>query len=419
MSNIVTKKIQTQLSDYFLSATQMSKPETRCLKDMVLGILKSKTVFVNQIAASLREPLKLKDVCKRLSAQYLKDDYAQQVREFHLSTVSKSVSDDNFILMDGTDISKKHAKYMEGLEFVRNGDTGTIGLGYNVLNINSISNHKEISPLYSKAYSYEMGALSSNNEIKKAVRQVKEHIADKGCWVFDRAADSMILKDFFISECSQAIIRLKKNTKLGYKEQEHQVSQLVKKINFSISQTITKIKKDKPVLRHYEMGAIPINYIVKKTTHSLWLVVSRNKRHGGLCYLLVKSKLSTAAEVAKWAFKGYGLRWKIEEYHRHIKQEYKLEDIQMKTFDGLQSMLATLTVAMFVIYKKLQSLHFSLLLDAGYNYLNKHTVRELINFIYYKISKVVSILLMPTKMRWKILKAPPNDEIGQLSLKLI
>jgi hypothetical protein len=136
----------------------------------------------------------------------------------------------------------------------------------------------------------------------------------------------------------------------------------------------------------------------------------------GLCYLLVKSELTTVIEVAKWAFKGYGLRWKIEEYHRHIKQEYRLGDVQLKTFDGLQSMLAILTVAMYMIYKKMQSLHFSLLLDAGYNYLNKHCIRELTNFIYYKISKVVSILLMPTKSRWKIDSEPPKINLGQLDL---
>ena len=60
MNNILTKQIQTQLSGYFLSVAQMTKPELRCLKDMVTGVLKSKSVFVNQIAASLREPLKLK-----------------------------------------------------------------------------------------------------------------------------------------------------------------------------------------------------------------------------------------------------------------------------------------------------------------------------------------------------------------------
>ena len=416
MSKVLTKKIQTQLSDYFLSNSTMSKPESRCLKDMVLGILKSKTVFVNQIAASLREPLKLKDVCKRLSAQYLKEDYAEKVTNAHLESVKGSISKDSFILMDGTDISKKHAKYMEGLEFVKNGDTGEIGLGYNVLNINAVNGHKEIAPLYSKAYSYQVGALSSNNEIKKSVAQVRQHIGDTGCWVFDRGADNGILKDFFIGQCPQTIIRLKKGTKVFYKQNEHRVSELVKKTDFSITQTVTKVKKDKVVLVDYELGAIPISHAIKGTVHCLWLVISRNKRHGGLCYLLVKSGLSTAIEVAKWAFKGYGLRWKIEEYHRHIKQEYKLEAIQMKTFDGLQSMLATLTVVMFIIYKKIQSLHFSLLLGAGYNYLNKHTVRELTNFIYYKISRVVSILLMPTRMRWKIATAPPNDYRGQLDL---
>lgn len=416
MCNILTKRIQTKLSDYFSMDTQMSKSETRCFKEMVLGLLKSKSVFVNQIAASLREPLKLKDVCKRLSSQYLKEDYAQKVINTHLKNISGSISKDDFILMDGTDISKKHAKYMEGLDFVKNGDTGGIGLGYNVLNINAIDTHKEITPLYSKAYSYQMGALSSNNEIKKAVREVKDHIGSKGCWVFDRGADNGILKDFFFSKSSQTIIRLKRNTKLSYKGTEHKVSQLVKKITFSLTQTVTKIKKDKPVLKDYELGAIPINYTTEGATHSLWLVATRDKKHGGLCYLLVKSKYTTAIEVAKWAFNGYGLRWKIEEYHRHIKQVYKLEDVQLKTFNGIQSILAILTVAMYIVYKKIRALHFSLLIDAGYNYLNKNIPRELTNFIYYKISRVVSILLMPTKNRVNIRLTKPIEHSGQLEL---
>ncbi len=190
----------------------------------------------------------------------------------------------------------------------------------------------------------------------------------------------------------------------------------MKKTNFSISQTVTKIKKDTPVLRSYQLGAIPVSYTIAGITHALWLVISRDQKHGGLCYLLAKSELTTVIEVAKWAFKGYGLRWKIEEYHRHVKQEYKLEDVQLKTFEALQSMLAILTVAMYIIYKKISTLHFSLLLDAGYNYLNKHTVRELTNFIYYKISKVVSILLMPTKSRWCVTNTTPLDNSGQINL---
>ena len=79
-------------------------------------------------------------------------------------------------------------------------------------------------------------------------------------------------------------------------------------------------------------------------------------------------------------------------------------------------MLAVLSVAMYMIYNKIRTLHFSLLLDAGYNYLNKHTVRELTNFIYYKISKVVSILLMPTRIRGNVVNEPPLNQSQQLNL---
>lgn len=416
MDKILTKKIQIQINDYFSNAVAMSKPELRAKKDIVTGILKSQSVFVNQIAASLRESLKLKDVAKRLSAQYLKDDYSDKVLQSHLSTASKGVGKDSFIIMDGTDISKKYAKFMEGLELVKNGDTGDIGLGYNVLNINAINSHKEITPLYSKAYSYQMGALSSNNEIKSVVKQVDAHLQGNGCWVFDRGADNGILKDFFFTQCTRCIIRLKLNTHLIYKRESLSVSQIANRVQYICTQSVTKIKKDKPVVKTYDLAAVKVIDNSKGKSKALWLVISRDHTHGGLCYLLVKSALACPIEVAQWAFKGYGMRWSIEEYHRHVKQQYKLEDIQIKTFTGLQSMLALLTVAMYIIYKKIKAIHFELLLDAGYNYLNKHVVRELTNFIYYKISKVVAILLMPTKGRWKIKRTPPLEDQYKLNL---
>ncbi len=415
MSNILTKKLQIQFSSYFSSTISLTKPELRCLRDMTVGILKSKSVFVNQIAASLRDSLKLKYVTKRLSAQYLKDDYADNVLDNHIETVASGICKDDFLLLDGTDISKKYARYMEGLELIKDGDTGSIGLGYNVININAISTHKEITPVFSKAYSYEMGALSSNNEIKKAVSEVSQRLDGKGCWVIDRGADNGILKDFFVTQTPRCIIRLKRNTKLHYKGEELKVSQIAQRVPFITNQNITKIKKNKPKVETYQLTAVQVSYYVKRKQHLLWLVISRNKKHGGLTYLLVKTHLQTALEIAHWAFKGYGLRWKIEEYHRHIKQTYRLEDIQIKTFNGLQSILAILTVAMYLIYKKVRAIHLELLLDAGYNYLNEHIPRELTNFIYYKISKVVSILLTPVRMRWKITNTEKQNDIGQLN----
>src|SRR5699024_3378116 len=377
-SKIQTKKILSQVSSYFSNTNILTKPETNCVKDMSVGILKSKSVHVNKIAASLREPIVLKKTAKRMSEQYLKDDFARKVRINHLE--SSSVNQKDFIVIDGSDIIKKYAKCMEGLEVVRDGDTGAFGLGYNFINVNAVDAQGDIKPLFSKAYSFEMGAYSWNNEIKKAVGLITEHFGEKGTFVIDREADREILKDYFFNLPNSCIMRLKKNTKT------------------------------------YELGAIRVRIEAKGKTHNAWLVVSRNKEYGGLCYLLVKSDKTAAIEVAGWAFEGYGKRWKIEEYHRHIKQSYRLEDIQMRTFNGLQSLLAILSVAMYILYKKTSALHIKLLLESGFNYLNKHRISELTNFIYYKLSKIVSHLLMPVTLRWKIDEPPPDTGQEQLNL---
>lgn len=415
-AKIQTKKILTQVSDYFSQTNILTKPETRCLRDMAVGILKSKSIFINQIAASLREPITLKKTAKRLSEQYLKDDFAEKVRNNHLDQVH--IGQEDFIAVDGSDIIKKYAKHMEGLELIRDGDTGNFGLGYNFINLNAVDREGDNVPLFSKAYSFEMGAYSWNNEIKKAVGLVTSRFGEKGSLVIDREADNEILKDFFFNLPNQCIMRLKKNTSVTYKGERLQVSKMVKRMQFDTLQEVTKIKKSKKVFRTYELAAAQVSFKAKNKTHQAWLVISRNKKHGGLCYLLAKSNKTTAIEVAQWAFGGYGKRWKIEEYHRHIKQSYKLEDIQMKTFNGLQSVLAVLSVAMYLLYKKTGAMHVKLLLESGYNYLNKHRISELTNFIYYKLSKIVSNLLTPVRLRWKIEKSPPNDNTRQLNLKL-
>jgi len=61
--------------------------------------LKSVSVFINQIAASLRESLKLKDVANLLSAQYLKEDYAENILENHLGQVCRGITKESFILI--------------------------------------------------------------------------------------------------------------------------------------------------------------------------------------------------------------------------------------------------------------------------------------------------------------------------------
>ena len=74
-----------------------------------------------------------------------------------------------------------------------------------------------------------MGALSSNHEIKCAVKDVDTYLQGKGCWVIDREADRDIERFFFTTHCTRCIIRLKRNTKLIYKGESMSVEKIAKK----------------------------------------------------------------------------------------------------------------------------------------------------------------------------------------------
>ena len=70
------------------------------------------------------------------------------------------------------------------------------------------------------------------------------------------------------------------------------------------------------------------------------------------------------------------------------------------------------------LHRQSRIFRHKLLLDSLYNYLNKHNVFELTNFIYYKTSKIVSNLLMPIKLRHKIDKNTSHSPCGQIKLDL-
>lgn len=415
-AKILTKRIQITFNQYFSKLNFLSKAERKALKDMTLGILKSKHIHINKIVSHLQEGIKLKDGAKRLSKQYLKNNFWEKVSSSHIQALSRSIKSEDYFIWDGTDISKKYAKNMEGLELVRDGDKKTIGLGYNVLNVNVVNSYNEIKPLYSKAYSFEMGAQSETNEIKFASNFIKKFTNNIGMWVLDRGADNTILKDFFVEMISQFTIRLKKNTTVNYKGVDIRADKLSNKLQFNHVQIVTKVKKNKRVQETYELSIVEVKYRIRNQEYKLHLMITRNK-NGGLAYFLVKSNKENKFDILHQAFKGYGYRWSIEEYHRHIKQEYNLEDIQMKTFIGVQSVLAVLTVAMNLIYNELKSIHTSLLLDSGMNLLNKNAVWELFNFIYYKISKITAVLLSNVSLRHRI-EYEKDLFKNQLSLKL-
>lgn len=204
---------------------------------------------------------------------------------------------------------------------------------------------------------------------------------------------------------------------MTYKGEETAANKISRRIPLFMELVATKTGKNKNKVS-FNCGAVKVKYRTKGKEHELWLVVTKRK-NGGCCWLLTRSPKENIVDVIKEAaFTAYGFRWKIEEYHRHIKGCYNLEDIQVKTFWGLQSMLALLTIAMSIIYSSLSPLHIRLLLQSGIKTLNKEKISELRNFIYYKISTIIKTLLANMNPRAFLPQPEISQHNGQLRLAL-
>ncbi|QZE14974.1 transposase [Halosquirtibacter laminarini] len=419
MNKILTKQIQNKLSLYFCKLnSHLTKPELRCTREITTGILKTGSVIINQIATAIGDSIDKQQTTKRLRNHYNKKGFFLKLLRGHMDCVSDTIHEGDYILFDGSDIQKKYAKTMEGLDFVKDGDEkNKVGLGYWLMNVVHIDKANKMTPLYNKLYSFDHGAKSENNEAIEALKEVDNAIYKNVTCVFDRGFDRQIIKDYVVSQQNNFIIRLKKNTKLIYKGKETTVSTIGKKIPFFMELTANKRGKNKSKKINFECGAVKVKYRIKQREFELWLVATKRKS-GGKCWLLTNSPKHTITEVIREAFQAYGFRWKIEEYHRHIKSSYDLENIQIKKFDGLQCMLAILTIAMGILYNTLESMHLRLLLDSKIKILDKNKVSELRNFIYYKISTIIKILLANVYTKHIIQSKQTQVDVGQMRLNL-
>jgi len=91
-------------------------------------------------------------------------------------------------------------------------------------------------------------------------------------------------------------------------------------------------------------GAVPVR--LTKNGRDLWLVVSKAAGRGYTWYLahLPSSEEKGAVELA---LQGYGYRWKIEEVHRHVKEQYNWQGICLRRYVALKNMNAVFWMAMF------------------------------------------------------------------------
>ena len=100
----------------------------------------------------------------------------------------------------------------------------------------------------------------------------------------------------------------------------------------------------------YCAGAVPVR--LTESGRDLWLVVSKAAGRGYTWYLAHLPKGTEEQEAVELVIKGYGYRWKIEEVHRHVKEQYNWEGICLRRYAALKNMNAVFWMAISFLFTR-------------------------------------------------------------------
>lgn len=132
-------------------------------------------------------------------------------------------------------------------------------------------------------------------------------------------------------------------------------------------------------------------------TMEVWLVVARflPKKKGAKAEFFyffcdLPNQLLSWDMVFHRVIQMYKLRWKIEEMHRHVKQEYRWEKIQLMSYTGLTNMNQLLLLAMCLSYSLKSFAHQLLQSFPNIMKYSNRLWKQIYNFVCYRIARVLS-----------------------------
>ena len=395
-------------------------PEHKFLKDMCLGILKSQSVICLRVACMLNEQVTVKKVCERFTRHLNKESLKSKLQSMTIEEQCRDINRDTAIIIDDSDIVKFRATNMEGLKKVRDGSTGKSDkLGYDLLNIIAYQESDEgyeIKPISSDLFSRDLELDSLYQTTEDRLVEITIASRNRGVYVFDRGYDKRYLFSFLQQNSLNYIIRSAGVRGLITGGIEKSFLEVAKSV--SLDQEYKLEKGNQHLKCGIKRVSIRLNpHPVKHPeTVETWLIVARYSKDkngkSGFFYLFCdfpgQPNLSQSEIIAK-ALKMYRMRWKIEEVHRHMKQAYNWENIQLISYTRLQNMNQVLLLTMCYLYSlKRFANDYLQAFPAIMKYKNK-SWKKIYDFVYYRLSMLLEICfssvtrynINPYKGKWQ------------------
>ena len=405
-------EIQQRMSGFvtWLGQHGFSRPEVKNIRCLLQGMLTKHNVHVSVLSRTLGEEISPKKTWERLRRTLGGEGLSDRLLAAHARRQRNAIRKKRYCIIDLSDIQKQYAKKMEGLGRVRDGDRSTrehaeIGNGYWWLNA-VMADDAGLVPVYSEVYSIDRERTSENTKLLAHVRTV-DAVHPDAVYVLDRGGDRAMLLDsmcaagrrFIIRGQAQRSLRLHRSS-----DKSTNIKTIARRIRLNRRYRSSRGETFDVGIRRVYYGKTP-----------LWLVASKRHR-GGLSWYLTNVP-GSRARVMDTVLEGYGLRWRVEEYHRQVKQDYRLEDIRLRSYTAIKNMVVLIMLATSFCARLPRHLAVRLLALAGR--LPRRRIGDIPAYPYYMIvGAVAAVLVLAVKRRTKPLRIRKRDYF-QLSLPLL
>ena len=350
------------------------KPTARAVRDVIYGILQSRSTVLAQIARSLGEGRRLIHTEKRLSERLKSDRFDDcQLQKQYLKLVAPQLRDKKFrrptIACDVTDIGKPWANKMGHLAPVRDGSSPVrrvdasgrrepvIQSGFEMLAVEAVGEKGRRLPLHAQLYSpAEPGWLGFRPLLRKTILAVKPHVPKECIWAFDRGHDGYETIETIARTGVNFVVRMKSGlrTHIWANGEKVHVDDAIAGVELGSEFLVERYAaKGKNVWR-VKVGWIDeVRLPATKSGHSagrqpgarrLSMVVLTNNR-GNKKPIVILTNLKVRSEHdARVVANAYHDRWGAEEGFRFLKSELGLEKMRAFKWQSLKrlAMLAML-----------------------------------------------------------------------------
>lgn len=335
--------------DHFLQRIDgsLNKPQSKFLRDGLIGLLRAGRPIVCQMARSLPN----QDTCflsrrDRLEAHlnHDQDDFDPKLKAALPALWVPLIRDDTAVILDLSDLAKPMAKKMDYLATVRDGSTGQLVNGYWLVELYASVTHKNPIPILLEPFSHEQPLCPGQNPVLiAAVRQVFTWTQGRGVLVVDRGGDAITLLDDWLDHDYRFVVRLRGDRDLlAFYSQFAGPAQIVEVqqegrwvpiVARDLAEQIATpyrwsrvVKhKGKVVLRLGQVGWVRVR--LPGRGEVLTMVVSRQAGRDTPMMLVTTLPVETITD-AKRALRYYVRRWECEEGIRLLKTGVHLERIR-------------------------------------------------------------------------------------------